>query len=121
MAAISWRPDPHHDERGFAMVHIHRVASAAPIATILRPARTAKGTREDRHQAESPLQRRSRTRGETITASNGMRQSCSRFRRRVQASGERRHAGHKAMAQRFGAGPCFPEGDSLRCYTRRLK
>jgi hypothetical protein len=34
----------HHDERGFASMHIYHVASGAPIATILRPARTPKGT-----------------------------------------------------------------------------
>ena len=34
----------HHDERGFATMHIYHVASGAPVATILRPARTPKGT-----------------------------------------------------------------------------
>src|SRR5579864_9341431 len=34
----------HHDERGFASMHIYHVASGAPVATILRPARTPKGT-----------------------------------------------------------------------------
>jgi hypothetical protein len=34
----------HHDERGFASMHIYHVASGTPIATILRPARTPKGT-----------------------------------------------------------------------------
>src|SRR5215475_445402 len=34
----------HHDERGFAPMHIYHVASGAPVATILRPARTPKGT-----------------------------------------------------------------------------
>src|SRR5262249_9881179 len=34
----------HHDERGFASMHIYYVASAAPVVTILRPARTPKGT-----------------------------------------------------------------------------
>jgi hypothetical protein len=34
----------HHDERGFASMHIYHVASSAPVATILRPARTPKGT-----------------------------------------------------------------------------
>src|SRR5215510_11536733 len=34
----------HHDERGFASMHIYHVASRAPVATILRPARTPKGT-----------------------------------------------------------------------------
>jgi hypothetical protein len=33
----------HHDERGFASMHIYPVASA-PLVTILRPARTPKGT-----------------------------------------------------------------------------
>ena len=42
----------HHDERGFASMHIYHVASGAPVATILRPPRTPKGTEgEDRHQA----------------------------------------------------------------------
>src|SRR6201981_2921259 len=34
----------HHDERGFASIHIYHVASGTPIVTILRPARTPKGT-----------------------------------------------------------------------------
>jgi hypothetical protein len=34
----------HHDERGFASMHIYHVASGTPIVTILRPARTPKGT-----------------------------------------------------------------------------
>ena len=34
----------HHDERGFASMHIHDVASSTPVVTILRPARTPKGT-----------------------------------------------------------------------------
>src|ERR1700680_3779367 len=34
----------HHDERGFASMHIYHVASGTPVAPILRPARTPKGT-----------------------------------------------------------------------------
>jgi hypothetical protein len=34
----------HHDERGFASMHIYHVGSGTPIVTILRPARTPKGT-----------------------------------------------------------------------------
>jgi hypothetical protein len=34
----------HHDERGFASTHIYHVASGTPVVTILRPARTPKGT-----------------------------------------------------------------------------
>ena len=34
----------HHDERGFANMHIYHVGSGAPVAVILRPARTPKGT-----------------------------------------------------------------------------
>jgi hypothetical protein len=34
----------HYDERGFATMHIHHVASGTPVAAILRPARTPKGT-----------------------------------------------------------------------------
>jgi Transposase DDE domain group 1 len=34
----------HHDERGFATMHVYHVASGAPVAAILRPARTPKGT-----------------------------------------------------------------------------
>jgi len=34
----------HHDERGFASMHIYRAASGTPVAAILRPARTPKGT-----------------------------------------------------------------------------
>jgi hypothetical protein len=34
----------HHDERGFASMHIYHVSSGTPIAAILRPARTPKGT-----------------------------------------------------------------------------
>src|SRR5258708_31670029 len=34
----------HHDERGFASMHIYHVASRTPVATILRPARTPKAT-----------------------------------------------------------------------------
>src|SRR4029077_8968416 len=34
----------HHDERGFAPMHIYHVASGTPVVAILRPARTAKGT-----------------------------------------------------------------------------
>src|SRR6202049_931910 len=33
-----------HDERGFASMHIYHVASGTPVATVLRPARTPKGT-----------------------------------------------------------------------------
>jgi len=33
----------HHDERGFASMHIYHVASGTPVAAILRPARTPKG------------------------------------------------------------------------------
>jgi hypothetical protein len=32
------------DERGFASMHIYHVASGTPVVTILRPARTPKGT-----------------------------------------------------------------------------
>jgi hypothetical protein len=34
----------HEDERGFASMHIYHVASGTPVAAILRPARTPKGT-----------------------------------------------------------------------------
>src|SRR5215467_13941410 len=34
----------HHDERGFAPMHIYHVASGMPVAAILRPARTPKGS-----------------------------------------------------------------------------
>ena len=34
----------HHDERGFAPMHIYHVASGTPVVAILRPARTPKGT-----------------------------------------------------------------------------
>jgi hypothetical protein len=34
----------HHDERGFASLHIYHVASGTPVAAILRPARTPKGS-----------------------------------------------------------------------------
>jgi Transposase DDE domain group 1 len=34
----------HHDERGFANMHIYHVGSGAPVAIILRPARTPRGT-----------------------------------------------------------------------------
>jgi len=34
----------HHDERGFAPMHIYHVASATPVVAILRPAKTPKGT-----------------------------------------------------------------------------
>src|SRR4030081_519383 len=34
----------HHDERGFASMHIYHVASSTPVATILRPARPPQGT-----------------------------------------------------------------------------
>jgi hypothetical protein len=34
----------HHNERGFASMHIYHVASGTPVVTILRPARTPKGT-----------------------------------------------------------------------------
>ncbi len=34
----------HQDERGFASMHIYHAASGAPVAAILRPARTPKGT-----------------------------------------------------------------------------
>jgi DDE family transposase len=34
----------HHDERGFASMHIYHVASGTPAAAILRPARTPKGS-----------------------------------------------------------------------------
>jgi hypothetical protein len=34
----------HHDERGFASMHIYHVASGTPVAAILRPARTPKGS-----------------------------------------------------------------------------
>ena len=34
----------HHDERGFAPMHIYHAASGTPVVTILRPARTPKGT-----------------------------------------------------------------------------
>ncbi len=34
----------HHDERGFASMHIYHVTSGTPVVAILRPARTPKGT-----------------------------------------------------------------------------
>src|SRR5215211_8533090 len=34
----------HHDERGFASMHIYHVASGTPVAAILRPACTPRGT-----------------------------------------------------------------------------
>jgi hypothetical protein len=39
----------HHDERGFASMHIYHVASGTPVAAILRPAQGHRG--EDRDQA----------------------------------------------------------------------
>ena len=44
-----WRPatgvlECAHDERGFAPIHIYHAASGTPVVTILRPARTPKGT-----------------------------------------------------------------------------
>ena len=35
----------HHDEGGFASMHIYHVASGTPVAAILRPARTPKGSK----------------------------------------------------------------------------
>ena len=35
----------HHDERGFASMHICHVASGTPVAAILRPARTPRAPR----------------------------------------------------------------------------
>jgi hypothetical protein len=34
----------HHDERGFSSMHIYHVETGTPVAAILRPARTPKGT-----------------------------------------------------------------------------
>jgi hypothetical protein len=34
----------HHDERGFASMHVYHVASGTPVVAILRPARAPKGT-----------------------------------------------------------------------------
>jgi hypothetical protein len=34
----------HHDERGFASMHIYHAGTGTPLAAILRPARTPKGT-----------------------------------------------------------------------------
>src|ERR1043166_4175080 len=34
----------HYDERGFASMHIYHVTSGTPVAAIMRPARTPKGT-----------------------------------------------------------------------------
>jgi hypothetical protein len=34
----------HHDERGFAPMPIYHLSSGTPVVTILRPARTPKGT-----------------------------------------------------------------------------
>ena len=34
----------HHDERGFASMHVYDAASGVPVVAILRPARTPKGT-----------------------------------------------------------------------------
>src|SRR5262249_15009843 len=34
----------HADERGFASIHVYHVPSGPPLATMLRPARTPKGT-----------------------------------------------------------------------------
>src|SRR6476661_7101847 len=39
---LAW--NAHHDERGFAPMHIYHVARGTPVVAILRPARTAKGT-----------------------------------------------------------------------------
>jgi hypothetical protein len=36
----------HHDERGFASMHIYHVASGTPVAAILRPARTPNPLRQ---------------------------------------------------------------------------
>src|SRR5271156_2194538 len=41
----------HHDERGFASMHIYHVATGTPVVTILRPAGTEGHRSEDRHQA----------------------------------------------------------------------
>jgi hypothetical protein len=42
----------HHDERGFAPMHIYHAESGAPVVAILRPARTPeRHGGEDRHQA----------------------------------------------------------------------
>jgi hypothetical protein len=34
----------HHDERGLATMHIYQLGTGAPVAVILRPTRTPKGT-----------------------------------------------------------------------------
>lgn len=34
----------HHDERGFASMHVYHAATGLPVATILRPAKTPKGS-----------------------------------------------------------------------------
>ena len=34
----------HHDERGFAPMHIYDAGSGTPVVMLLRPARTPKGT-----------------------------------------------------------------------------
>jgi hypothetical protein len=34
----------HHDERGFASMHVYHAGSGLPVATILRPAKTPKGS-----------------------------------------------------------------------------
>src|SRR5438270_154236 len=51
----------HHDERGFASMHIYHVASGVPLVAILRPARmlAAAGRRRDRHApgGRHPLRR----------------------------------------------------------------
>jgi hypothetical protein len=54
-----------HDERGFASMHIYHVASGTPVATILRPARTPKGTevRTVVKQVTKQLRNTGRTRG----------------------------------------------------------
>src|SRR5208282_1569614 len=41
----------HHDERGFASMHIYHVASGTPVVAILRPAHPEGHRGQDRHQA----------------------------------------------------------------------
>jgi hypothetical protein len=55
----------HHDS-GFASMHIYHVASGTPVAAILRPARTLKGT-----EVRTAVKNRSSTQmsGSTLTVS----------------------------------------------------
>jgi hypothetical protein len=88
--------EAHHVERGFASMHIYHVASGTSVVTILRPARTTKGTEVRtvvKHVTKRLKQHRSMPAGQPRRGDGlgGGQRNRRRCRARRRGGGDRRY------------------------------